>query len=82
MPENTDHLLGKLNERTENLAKDVHDIKNLIQDHASTMNDRLKALELRNAEASGGIKMMVMFGGAAATIGGIIASFIVKIWPN
>jgi hypothetical protein len=89
----TNQLLGKLLERTDSLISDVRDIKLELGSNASSIRNelaqvairteaRLAALELRNAEAKGGTKMMMMFGGAAATVGGIVASIIDKVWPT
>ena len=83
MPETewqTNQLLGKLLERTDNLIEDVGDIKKELVTNAIRTEARLVALELKNAEAQGGTKMMMLFGGAAATIGGIVSHFAGKIW--
>jgi hypothetical protein len=82
MTNGTDQLLGQLLARTDNLANDVHEIKGMIEVRADRIETRVATLELKHAESAGGTKMMLMFGGAAATVGGLVSTFIGKIWPT
>lgn len=75
-------MLGKLVERTEHMAQDVHEIKAALETHAVKIEARVASLELKAAEATGGTKMMMIFGGAAATVGGLVASVAGKVWPG
>lgn len=79
---NTDQLLGKLIARTDRMAEDVHEIKSALENHANRIEARVASLELRNAETTGGTRMLLMLSGGAATIGGIVAHFVGKVWPS
>jgi hypothetical protein len=79
--ETTHQLLGRLIERTEYLIKDIQGFKGELAASAIRTEARLIALELKSAENSGGTKMLITFGTVAATIGGLIATIVGKMWP-
>jgi len=78
----TAQLLGTLIERTESLGREMHSIS-LKLDNSDINNNhrmhdiekRIASLELRWAETTGGTKMAALVFGAAATIGGLVATF-------
>lgn len=77
---NIDRLLGKLNERTEIMARDIRDVKDIIRDTHEDHAGRLKSLEIRAAESNGGVKMLAGLLTISASVGGLIATFIAKFW--
>jgi hypothetical protein len=79
--ETTHQLLGRLIERTEYLIKDIQGFKGELAANAIRTEARLIALELKSAEYAGGTRMLLMFGGIAATVGGLVATLITKLWP-
>lgn len=91
MPDqNMDRLIGTLIERTESMGREIHAMS-LKLDAISTHHEnrvvsleaRLTSLELRWAEKAGGNKMAALVFGAAATVGGLIATVagsFLRVW--
>ena len=66
MPE-TERTLGEHGARLTAVEEDIHEIKADV-----------KTILKQMAEAQGGWKMLMMVGGASATIGGLIATLLAK----
>jgi hypothetical protein len=82
MADDTTHqLLGRLIERTEYLISDIKGFKGELAANAIRTEARLIALELKGAAYGGGTKMLMMLATVAATVGGLIGTFVGKIWP-
>ena len=78
----TDRLLGKLNERTESMARDISEIKTCLRNSTDSHNTRIKVLEIDSAQRKGGVRMLSALMAASATIGGVVGTFVSKIWPT
>lgn len=80
---NIDRLLGTLLAKTEEqqrqLLKIEVSLERVANQHDAVLA-RIAALELRNAEQSGGTRMLLLLSGGAATLGGIFASLVAKMW--
>ena len=76
----TDRLLGKLLNQTETIERDIRDIKSAQNRMASDLEARIGKLEMDYASASGGMRMLILLCGAAATIGGLVAGMFGKFW--
>ena len=79
---NTDQILGQLNERTENLVSDIGEIKQLPKEHATRVDLRIAALELRNAEATGSWKAAGTVGAFAGGLGAFLYHLSTFFWPH
>ena len=79
---NTERLLGRILAQIENIERDLQDIKGSHDKTADGHERRLGLLELRYAEASGGMRMLVLLCGAAATVGGFVATGISRLWGH
>jgi hypothetical protein len=80
-----DRLLGTLLARNDETQRQLIKIEASLERIANqhdTVLARIAALELRNAEQSGGMRMLLLFSGGAATLGGIFATLVGKFWPN
>ena len=72
-------LLAKTDAQARQLGKIEASIERVATQHDQTLA-RVATLELKNAEHSGGVKMILLMSGFAATLGGIFASVISKVW--
>ena len=82
---NLDRLIGRLlarGDETQRQLMKLEDTLGRIANHHDLILARVFALEMRNAEQKGGAKMLFILSGFAATLGGIVTSFIVKMWPQ
>lgn len=93
MPDvNMDRLIGTLIERTESMGRELHSIGLKVdaisahqENRVSLVETRIAALEMKWAERSGSNKMAAIVFGAAATIGGLVATMIdaiLNIWGH
>jgi hypothetical protein len=80
---NIDRLLGTLIAKSEEQARQLVKIE-ISLERVANQHDavlaRVAAIELRNAEQVGGVRMLLLLSGGAATLGGILASLAAKIW--
>ena len=79
---NTERLLGRILAQIENIERNQRDIKERQIKTADDHERRLGLLELRYAEASGGMRMLILLCGAAATVGGFVATGISRLWGH
>lgn len=77
----TDRLIGTLIERTEQMGRELHTIStklDAISSHHETrvamVEARVTALEMKWAGRDGSNRMAALVFGAAATVGGIVAT--------
>ena len=78
---NIDRLVGTLIERTEQMGRELHSIGLKLdaitahnENRVQLIETRVTSLEMRWAEKSGSNKMAAIVFGAAATIGGLVAT--------
>ena len=72
--ENTDRLLGEINERTKNIANDVAEMKAAHAEVAKEHHTRLTILEIERAASHGGKKALAGLLAVAGAVGGVIST--------
>ena len=72
-------LLARSDEQQRQLGKIEHSLERIVGQHDLIMK-RVVAMEVANASSSGGHRMLLLLSGAAATLGGIFATLVNKLW--
>ena len=83
-PKSLGILIGQLLARGDETQRQLGKIEGTlarIADHHDLVIARVAILEIHNAEQTGGTRMLLLLSGAAATLGGIAATIIGKVWP-
>ena len=72
-------LLARSDEQQRQLGKIELSLDRIVNQHDLVLK-RVVTIELSNASQTGGTRMLLLLSGGAATLGGIFATLVNKLW--
>jgi len=72
-------LLARSDEQQRQLGKIEVSLDRILNQHDHVLK-RVAVIELLNASSTGGTRMLLLLSGGAATLGGIFATLVNKLW--
>ena len=80
---NIERVLGSLLARSDEQQRQLGKIEvslDRVLNHHDLVLKRVAIIELSNASHTGGTRMLLLLSGGAATLGGIFATLVNKLW--
>jgi len=73
--------IARTETRLEGIVDDIREIKEVIKEHAASVDARLSKIETTLSEAKGGWRVIVWIGGAGGGVGSAVTAWLLKATP-